>query len=233
MWTCEHCGRSFANRNQSHACQTIGIAEHLAEKTELAGSIYEEVTRVLRRHGEFREHPQKGGIGFISRMTFAGVALRVSWVDLFFLLPRPLDHKRVRKLELYGPTSWAHTVRIRSPQEVDDEVGGWLEESLRRGNQETLDPRAEVEPLTASQLAIFWTGFRGRCVTLGEEPAIRLPVHVADALGLVDAITVRIAGIAYVAPLLRSDTSVFVLVDRATGIGEGDQVDVFITGPAH
>lgn len=142
MWTCERCGRSFANRNQSHACQTIGIAEHLAEKTELAVSIYEEVTRVLRRHGEFREHPQKGGIGFISRMTFGGVALRSRWVDLYFMLPRPLDHERVFKLDLYGPSSWAHTIRLRSPDDVDAEVRGWLAESLRRGDQETLDPKA-------------------------------------------------------------------------------------------
>ena len=30
MWTCPRCGRSFANRNQSHACGSLDLDRHLA-----------------------------------------------------------------------------------------------------------------------------------------------------------------------------------------------------------
>ena len=32
MWTCPRCGRSFANRNQQHACGPLDLDRHLAGK---------------------------------------------------------------------------------------------------------------------------------------------------------------------------------------------------------
>lgn len=228
MWTCPNCGRSFANKNQWHACQTTTVEEVLDHKTDLAVSIYETVVEALEDAGEFRIHPQKTKIAFISRMTFAGVSLAQRWVDLSFILPKPLDDERVRKLELYGPTSWGHTVRLSDPEAVDADVRVWLAEALLRGEQITLDPSAEVEPLNMSQLEVFWTGFSATAERLGEDVAIALPGYVADALALVDAVVVRIGGVRFPATIDRVGPRALMALDPSLGLGEGDTTDVFI-----
>lgn len=224
LWTCPDCGRSFANTNQWHACQSTSVDEHLVTKTELAASIYRAVVEALERAGEFRIHAQKTRIAFITRMTFGGVSLARKWVDLSFILPEPLDDSRVRGLELHGPTSWGHTIRLYQPEDVDDHVEEWLGDALVRGNQEALDPSAEVDPLTARQLDLFSTGFRAKVE--GEE--IRLPRHVAEALALVDLVTARVGGVEYQAQLFHHDDGSHIVVDPITGLGDGDQTDVFL-----
>lgn len=224
MWTCPECGRSFANDNQAHACQTTTVGEYLVGKSDLAISIYEAVVTALEKAGEFRIHPQKTRIAFISRMTFAWVSLARKWADVGFILPDPLDDKRIRRLELYGPTSWGHSIRLGSPGEIDDDVIDWLGEALRRGNQETLDPSHRVEPLNGRQLEIFWTGFRARV----EEGRVALPVFVADALALTDQVSAQIGGQKGEAVLHRSDGVTRIDVAPTSGLGEGDQTDVFL-----
>ena len=224
MWTCPDCGRSFANTNQAHACQTTTVDDYLADRTDLAISIYHAVTSALQRAGEFRVHPQKTRIAFISRMTFAGLTLARRWADLGFILPEPLDSGRIRKLELYGPTSWGHSMRLESPDAVDAVVEGWLAEALRRGDQETLDPTREVAPLNPGQLAIFWTGFRVRV----RDGRVQLPGHVSEALALADYVSAQIGGQESEIPLRREGGLTFLDVDSATGLGNGDQTDVFL-----
>lgn len=228
MWTCPECGRSFANRNQWHACQNTTVHEALFGETELAVSIYEAVESALRQVGEFRVHPQKTRIAFISRMTFAGVALARNWGDLTFILPEPLDDLRIEKLELFGPTSWGHTIRLYRPEDVDESVKTWLSMALRRGNQETLDPAGEVLPLTEQQLSVFWTGFRGRVDRVDGNLIVRLPGYVSDALALVGEVVVRVHGNRFQGSLVREEGDSWLSFDPELGFGDGDQTDVFL-----
>ncbi|MGD2102212.1 MAG: DUF5655 domain-containing protein [Acidimicrobiia bacterium] len=224
MWTCPDCGRSFVNTNQAHACQTTTVDDYLVGKTDHAVSIYKAVVAALETAGDFRIHPQKTRIAFISRMTFGGVSLARKWADVGFILPEPLDDGRIRRLELYGPTSWGHSVRLDSPDDVDDDVRSWLAAALLRGDQETLDPSHEVTPLNMRQLEIFWTGFRAK--VSGERVA--LPGYVADALALVDHVSAQVGGNKADAILQRSGGVTYVAVDPTLELGEGDETDVFL-----
>lgn len=228
MWICPNCGRSFANKNQWHACQTTTVEDALDGKSDLAIAIYQSVEAALTRAGEYRVHPQKTKIAFISRMTFAGVSLARRWADLFFILPEPLNSGRIRRLELYGPTSWGHTIRLKSPAEVDEDVAAWLARSLTRGDQLTLNPSAEVQPLSVNQLEVFWTGFSGTVERLGDDLVVPLPGYVADALVLVDEVSLRVAGASQAAPLIHEGSRVLLALDPSLGLGQGDVSDVFI-----
>lgn len=228
MWTCLDCGRSFANTDQWHACQQTTLDEALADQSELAVSIYERVVDELQRMGEFRVHPQQTRIAFISRMTFGGVSLARKWVDLSLVLSQPIDDARVRRLELYAPTSWNHIIRLYRPGDVDTDVKAWLADALRRGDQETLDPDAEVRPLTGRQLDVFWTGFRARVETRDDEQIVRLPGHVTEALALVDGVSLRIGGHRYSEEIRRGNGAAWIAVDPSTGLGEGDETDIFM-----
>lgn len=228
MWTCPDCGRSFGNKNQWHACQSTTVDEVLDQKSDLAVSIYHAVVAALERAGEFRIHAQKTKIAFISRMTFAGVSLARRWADLSFILPEPVEDHRIRRLELYGPTSWGHTIRLAGPGEVNADVEAWLARALQRGDRVTLDPSAEVRPLTMRQLEVFWTGFSATVELQDDDLVVRLPGYVADALALVDDVSVRARGVRHPATIMRDEAVALVPLDRSLGLGEGDVTDVFI-----
>jgi hypothetical protein len=228
MWTCPDCGRSFANANQWHSCVDLSVADHLATKTKAATTIFWAVVEALEACGEFRVHAQKTRIAFISRMTFGGVALARKWIDLSVILPAPVDDGRVRRLELYGPTSWGHTIRLHQPAEVDDDVRNWLCQGLMRGDQKTLDPAAEVSPLSGRLLQVFWTGARVVVRDLNGESVVRVPGYVADALALVDDVLARVAGVRYETGLVREGGTTYVAVDPSTGLGGGDETDLFL-----
>ena len=226
MWTCPTCGRSYAIKNQWHSCVDTTVDDHLAGRTELAVAIYSAVVEALTRAGEYRVHPQQTRIAFISKMTFAGLKLARNWADLTVILPDPLASTRVRKLELFGPSSWAHGVRLYSPEDVDHELSGWLAEALRRGDQETLDHSKEVQPLTGRQLGIFWTGFAATV----DGDRIQLPRYVAQALALVQTVAARVGGVEYETDLGWAGDVAFLDVDPTTGLGDGDETDGFLRG---
>jgi len=228
MWTCPRCGRSFANLNQSHSCLDLSAAEHLSGKSDLAMSIYEAVVEALERCGEFRIHAQKTRIAFITRMTFAGVSVAERWVDLSLISSTVIDDPRIRKLFLFGPTSWGHLVRLTKPDDIDQQVEGWLCEALRRGDQETLDPDAEVAPLTGRSLELFRTAFQARVEELAGELRVKLPGHVAEALALVDLVVARAQGVEYSASLQRVGDATWVTIDPGVGLGAGDNTDHYL-----
>lgn len=226
MWTCPECGRQFANVNQWHSCVELSLTDHLADKSPLAVAIYEAVETAMRKTGEFRIHPQKTRIAFISTMTFAGLRLSGSRVDLSFITADPIDDARITRIDLYGPTSFSHTVRLRNPAEVDDTIAGWLAESLRRGNQETLDATAAVEPLRGRSLTIIHIPVRARIEPADDGLSLRVPPYATDALAAAPAIAVRLLGRDHPAEL--TPTGVRLLDDalHSAGLGPGDELDV-------
>jgi hypothetical protein len=59
-----------------------------------------------------------------------------------FALPRPMPHPRIRKVEEITSGWFGHFFRVRTPEELDDEVLGWLRESYQQmGMQERLAKR--------------------------------------------------------------------------------------------
>jgi hypothetical protein len=228
MWTCPRCGRSFANSNQSHACQTTTIAEYLEGRPVEVVAIYEDVLAALDAAGVYRCHAMRNGIGFISRMTFAGVSLSRRWLDLRFILPEPVDDPRVRRLEVYGPHSWVHRVRLHRREDVDESVRGWLDRALHRGNQEVPETSPGLPPLTDSQLAVFWAGLATRVETLGTEAVVALPAHVGSALASAERIGVRARGVDIESPLLRVGGETYVRLPSSLDPEVGERIDVYL-----
>jgi len=229
---CRSCRRQFANTNQWHSCIELALDEHLAAKSDLGVELYSTVESALRVCGEFRIHPQKSRVAFIARMTFAGVRLATRWADLSFILARPLDDRRIRSLEMYGPTSFGHHVRIADPSEVDRDVRAWLCEAHSRGQQETLDSKATVEPLVGIALERVLVPLRTRVVDTVDGLALRLPVYAAQAFGAHPYVTARVGRNRYAAEI-RTDEGRPVMfmgdVLNQLGLGSGDETDAFLT----
>jgi hypothetical protein len=166
-------------------------------------------------------------------MSFASCRLARNWVDLGLILPRPVDDLRVRSIDLYGPTSFGHTLRLHSVMEVDDEVRGWLGEALRRGDQETLDPRATVPALIGRPLQILQIVARAEVARIDDRLVFQIPRYAVEAFAAAAVVDARIGKEHWPGALeTTSAGSVLVLNDTVIpgrGLGAGDHVDVSLT----
>jgi hypothetical protein len=85
--------------------------------------------RLLRSLGDVQVLPQKTRLVCVARVRFAGLTPRKDHFVASFALRREMDSPRVIKYQTYGPRWQVHSVRIRSADDIDDELRGWLQES--------------------------------------------------------------------------------------------------------
>jgi hypothetical protein len=141
MLTCPRCGRAFANRNQSHACGSWTVDDHLRAASAEVGELYRGFVALVDRCGPVTLAPTKTRIGFKVRMTFAAVSLRRDRLDAHVILARRLEHPRFGDVASFGQSSHQHRFRITSVEELDEQVLGWLREAYAVGCQEHLARR--------------------------------------------------------------------------------------------
>ena len=138
LWMCEHCGRVFAIRNQSHACGTYSLEHHFDGKSPAIRALFDAVVAAIEEIGPVRILPEKTRIAFQVRMSFAQVTPRKNWLDGHVVLARRLENPRFRKIETFSPRNHLHAFRIMMLEEVDDEFKSWLAEAYQVGEQRHL-----------------------------------------------------------------------------------------------
>ncbi len=86
--------------------------------------------------GPFEYTATKNRIGFMVRVRFAGVmSLSERGMTFAFWLKKRIHSPRFAKVEQYTPRDWGYRVRVTSPEELDDEVLGWLQQAYEVGCQ--------------------------------------------------------------------------------------------------
>ena len=140
MWTCPRGGRSFANRNQSHACGRLDLGRHLDGRDPEVVAIFRRLVELAEGNGPVTVLAEKTRVAFQVRMSFAAFTLRRRWVDGHVVLARRLEHPRFRRVETFSPRNHLHQFRLERLEEVDDEVAAWLAEAYRVGEQRHLRP---------------------------------------------------------------------------------------------
>lgn len=136
LWRCQECGRSFANRNQSHACGRHELQDHFEGKSPEIRALFDAVVALIRSIGPVRVLPEKTRIAFQVRMSFAQVTPRQRWLDGHVVLARRLEHPRFRKIQTFSPRNHLHAFRLINLGEVDAEFRAWMEEAYRVGEQQ-------------------------------------------------------------------------------------------------
>lgn len=137
LWTCERCGRAFANRNQSHACGLWTLDHHFAGKPPLVREIYEHFLTMLERFGPVVVLPEKTRIAFQVRMSFAQLTPRRHWVLGHLVLARRVEHPLFTKVESFSPRNHAHHFRLERADEAEA-LEALAREAYAVGRQEHL-----------------------------------------------------------------------------------------------
>ena len=144
MWTCPECGRSFANRNQSHFCSHVRLEEHFKGRGPLVVATFERLLEAARRSGPVTVLPEKTRIAFQVRISFAAFTLRRRWVDGHAVLARRLENPRFRRIDFISPRNQVHVFRLNQPADVDGEVEAWLKEAYSVGEQRHLSKQVHA-----------------------------------------------------------------------------------------
>lgn len=79
--------------------------------------------------GSVHVEPVSVGIFLKKAQTFAQLRPRDRWVARSFSLPRRVGHDRIvsKVTEYHG--RWYHVANLRSPDDLDDMLRGWLTEA--------------------------------------------------------------------------------------------------------
>jgi Domain of unknown function (DUF5655) len=149
LWTCPRCGRRFVGRNMWHACGDYSVEGFLEGKGERARELFDGFERLIAACGPYEVAPAKTRVAFMRRVRFAGVsAISDRGMTIAFGFPRRLRSGRIRKVERYGKDWYGHFMRITSPDQLDDELLGWLRESYEQmGMQKRLNRSSAASTL--------------------------------------------------------------------------------------
>src|SRR5918999_4547872 len=120
MWTCPRCGRSFANRNQPHACGPLDLDRHLAGRDPEVVAIFGRLVELAERNGPVTVLAERTRIAFQARMSFAAFTLRRRWVDGHVVLARRLEHPRFRRGESVSPPHPLHPPPVAPLEEGEE-----------------------------------------------------------------------------------------------------------------
>jgi hypothetical protein len=137
LWICPHCGRDFANRNQSHACGRHGLDAHFAGAEPEVRRIYETFLAMLESFGPVVVLREKTRIAFHIRMSFAQLTVRRRWVLGHFVLARRVEDSFFTKLETISPRNHVHHFRLGRAEEVE-RLRDHAREAAAVGRQEHL-----------------------------------------------------------------------------------------------
>lgn len=140
LWTCPDCGRTFANRNQTHTCAALGeLDRHFYGKPPAIRALYEAFVAQLAALGPFEALPQKTRIAFHVRMSFAQLTPRQGWIDGHLVLAERRAHPLVRKVTTFSPRNHLHEFRLGAPDELDAAFLDLLAAAYVVGRQDHLD----------------------------------------------------------------------------------------------
>ena len=112
---------------------TYTSAALFAGKDEVVQVIYTRLLEVLSRLGPFQEEPKKNSIHLVRNAGFAGVYPRKSYLYLNLRTDYPIDNLRIAKTEQVSKNRFHNELKLNSPDEIDEELLGWLKDVYMLG----------------------------------------------------------------------------------------------------
>ncbi len=91
--------------------------------------IFEAVMAHLRTLGEVHVEPVSVGIFIKRSKSFVELRPKQRFVALSFVLARRIEHPKIARKPITVGSRTYHVVNLRAPDDVDDDVRGWLTES--------------------------------------------------------------------------------------------------------
>ena len=140
LWTCPDCGNEFVNRNNWHSCGRWPLATHFEGKPR-ARALFDRLREELERFGPVTVVSSKTRITFMTRVRFANVLVRRSYLRCGLWFTKRVDDPRFVKIERYSPRAWGHEFILRDESELTPALRHHLGEAYAIGQHDHLRRR--------------------------------------------------------------------------------------------
>jgi hypothetical protein len=142
LWKCRLCGRSFANRNQSHFCSDVSIAWHFKNKPPKTRALFDLFVKEVKKHGPVKILPEKTRIAFQVRMSFAALMTRCGYLRGHMVLAERHDDPCFYKVETFSPRNHLHAFELRESSQLGaKQIGRFIGLAYAVGCQRHLQRR--------------------------------------------------------------------------------------------
>jgi Domain of unknown function (DUF5655) len=129
-WVCPDCGRQFGRLRQGHECApALTLEEYFSTGPPHERPVCEAVLAGLADIGPIHVEPVSVGIFLKRSRTFAELRPMTRWVAVSFALERTVTSARIARKVIDSGRAKYHVVNVRTPEEVDDQLLGWLAEA--------------------------------------------------------------------------------------------------------
>jgi hypothetical protein len=149
LWTCPRCGARLVTRNMWHSCGRFSLEDLFAGTEPGTLEVAGLCVAMLQSLGDVQVIPQKTRLVCVARVRFGGIQPRKRGFLVSFALHRWLTSRRISRKADYGPGWRGHSVWVRSPADLDDELRSWLQESHDTVGLQS-DRRTRMRPAKAS-----------------------------------------------------------------------------------
>ncbi|GAA1956513.1 hypothetical protein [Microbacterium deminutum] len=120
LWSCPRCGRTFANRNQTHTCAAVGGPDALDGRFVRCDPVVRQIFDALVHHVEPVDVlVEKSRIALHIRMSFAAMMPRTHWLDGHLVLARTAAHPSFRRIEVYSAHNVLHAFRLTEAPDAE------------------------------------------------------------------------------------------------------------------
>jgi hypothetical protein len=143
LWTCDTCGRGFANRNQTHACGRYSLRHHFDNKPAAVYQLFRAFVRELKHIGPVIVLPEKTRIAFQVRMSFAQVTPRRTGLVGHLVLARRHPDPRFTAIDSISARNHVHHFRLQHVEDLDEAMVALLREAYAVGEQRHLGQRTQ------------------------------------------------------------------------------------------
>lgn len=126
LWTCPLCGRRFAKPKQAHSGRVRTIDDQFRGKDPKLRSLFDALRRSLERSGPLRVDAVESTINLVSKHHFGGIAVRRKYLRVGFIADHEIHDERISRAERVGLHRVSHHVTVRSLDDVDAQLLGWL-----------------------------------------------------------------------------------------------------------
>ena len=156
-WVCPRCDREFGRARQSHDCIPGGsVDQSFAGRSPELRATYDALIAYVRTLGPVHEDAVSVGVFLKRERKLAEVRPKSKWLAVTLYLDRAIDDSRIARSMQFSSVRVVSEVKLRTPDDVDDQLCAWLGEAYDRAG----DSEARV-PLGGAQRAVRG-GRRGR-----------------------------------------------------------------------
>jgi hypothetical protein len=107
----------------------MSVPDYFSTGPPFERPIFEAVMAHLDSVGPVHVEPVSVGIFLKRSRAFAELRPMQKWVALSFTLARPVGHQLITRKVIPYHGRYFHVVNLRGPEDLDDDIRGWLTEA--------------------------------------------------------------------------------------------------------